>query len=325
MLGHSGCSGFGSCSTAAARADAAPGLQFTASRWQDQIYAPTGPYAGQTLGNGVLSQFGFPRRSPCTTTLVSCRAHCARKTGAKLSSRHSLLQPPPVPGASTAQAAGCWLFILPARPLMSHAHTQLPRAAMQREFSVCQLQCAFSGGDRQLLQCAGNLCREKQADMPGLVQMSTSGSGSAPATWSSATSSSTWCSSSPTSTLAVWALCQQDSREPCLYWLGTYWTSSCPAQLQPAFLTGLAAVIGWPGRGMYFCTQRLCKLVAIVTAQQSSGSSTGSLIQNQDVAAQQERQWAQALWTSTAVSRGSRLPCWPYGVCSTCGTSRHES
>ena len=35
--------------------------EFTAGRWQNgKIYPGTGPYSGQTLGNGILSQFGFP-------------------------------------------------------------------------------------------------------------------------------------------------------------------------------------------------------------------------------------------------------------------------
>ena len=34
--------------------------EFTATRWQRQTYATTGMYAGETLGNGLLSEFGFP-------------------------------------------------------------------------------------------------------------------------------------------------------------------------------------------------------------------------------------------------------------------------
>ena len=34
--------------------------EFTATRWQRQIYSETGMYAGYTLGNGLLSEFGFP-------------------------------------------------------------------------------------------------------------------------------------------------------------------------------------------------------------------------------------------------------------------------
>ena len=37
--------------------------EFTDHRWQTRVYPGTGQYAGQNLGNGILSQFGFPRGS----------------------------------------------------------------------------------------------------------------------------------------------------------------------------------------------------------------------------------------------------------------------
>lgn len=43
--------------------------EFTDHRWQTRVYPGTGQYAGQNLGNGILSQFGFPRDFPPTLTL----------------------------------------------------------------------------------------------------------------------------------------------------------------------------------------------------------------------------------------------------------------
>ena len=50
--------------------------EFTASRWQNgKIYPGTGPYGGQTLGNGILSQFGFPGELSLQLTRASVLPH----------------------------------------------------------------------------------------------------------------------------------------------------------------------------------------------------------------------------------------------------------
>ena len=41
--------------------------EFTDGRWQRQQYPGTGSYAGQNLGNGILEQYGFPRKLPMSS------------------------------------------------------------------------------------------------------------------------------------------------------------------------------------------------------------------------------------------------------------------